>query len=945
LALSAVSYAGTAFKATTTLTDETSNNTSTADSFTAQVNGNNGASNISKLPIRSLMYAGSNAKVYVHLMPWFGFGDHMNIGYTSNNPAQVQRQVTDMISRGVDGAIIDWYGQGKFNSHFVFYNQATQDFMNETQLHAGFQFAIMDDAGSLKTCNATAGCDITQALIDDLTYAYNNYETSPSYLRYNNRPVVYFFGHEAYALDWARVRASVPGNPLFIFRNTGGFGYAESNGAFSWVAPETVSSTNPMALLYLDSFDKAVLSHTTAYTNGSAYKGFNDTLALWTANRIINQQCGQTWLASFAESSKYFSAATQMMGIQLVTWNDYEEATEIESGIDNCVTVTASATGTTASWNVTGQLNTIDHFSVYISQDGQNLMWLADAPATATSLNLAPFSLNAGGYTLFVKAVGKPTLTNKMSAGVPVTITNQPPVAVLAVSASSTIAPVTVTASTAGSSDADGTISSTVINFGDGSAAVSAASASHVYSTAGSYTITATVTDNLGASASASRIVTVPVSNKPPVALLSVTPNSATAPATVRASTAGSSDPDGTIAATVIQFGDGTATVSAASATHVYSAPGTYTVTATVTDNQGASSSASATVVVAAPNKPPVAAVAVSATSAYGPATISASTAGSSDPDGTVVSSTIHFGDGSSASGPSATHSYSAAGVYTITALVTDNQGASSTATTSVTVKAPEVIVSSPANGTSVVAPAHFVASGFSGNPVTSMQIYVDGVMVSHVASANLDVNQAIASGTHGVVIKGWDTAGRSFSKALNITVLAANQPPVAALSTSASTVMVGGAITASTAGSSDPDGSIVATTIDFGDGVSVAGSSASHQYKAAGTYTVRATVTDNQGATSSTTRTVIVQKQFVSVASPTGGTLTTSSAQVSAAGHSGYPVTATQIYLDGVLKYQTAASAVNTSISVSTGTHSIVVQSWDASGATFKSSPVSVTR
>jgi PKD repeat protein len=636
-----------------------------------------------------------------------------------------------------------------------------------------------------------------------------------------------------------------------------------------------------------------------------------------------------------------------MMGVQLVTWNDYEEATEIESGIDNCVTVSASATGTVASWSVTGQLNTIDHFSVFISMDGENLMWLADAPATATSLDLAQFSLNSGGYTLFVKAVGKPTLTNKMSVATPITIPNVRPVAALVVSSSSTTAPVTVTASTAGSSDPDGTIANTIINFGDGSAAVSAASATHVYSVAGTYTVTATVTDNLGASASATSTIIVTGANKPPIAALSVTANSATAPVTVSASTAGSSDPDGTIVSRTINFGDGSAAASAVSATHVYNAPGTYTVTATVVDNAGASSGAIAKVVVAAAaNKPPVAVISISAASAYGPATISASTAGSSDPDGTIAASAINFGDGTSASGPSASHVYSAAGTYAVTATVTDNQGATSTATAAVTIKAPEVVISTPANGVSTTSPVHFVASGFSGATVTAMQIYVDGVMVSSAASSTFDARIVMAPGAHAVVIKGWDTAGRNFNKPLTLTVtVPVNKPPVAVLGLNASSLLVGGSVSASAVNSSDPDGTIVATTIDFGDGAVVSSASASHQYKVAGTYTVRATVTDNLGATASATGTVAVQKQYVSLASPTGSALTTSSAQVSAAGHSGYPVTATQVYLDGVLKYQAAANTVNVSIPVPGGTHSIVVQSWDSSGATFKSSPVSVTR
>lgn len=502
-------YAGTAFKATTTLTAETANNTSAANTFASQTNGNLGATNISKVSMHSLLYSGSTAKIYVHLMPWFGFSNHMNVGYSSDDPAQVQRQLNDMVSRALDGVIIDWFGQGTLDPQFAPYSQVVQYFMQDSEQQPNFNFAIMDDAGSLKTCANTPGCSVTQTLINDLTYAYNNWENSPAYLHYNGRPVVYFFGEEAYTLDWTQVRASVPGNPMFIFRNTPGFNYAESNGAFSWVAPETVSGTDPMALLYLDNFDQTALSLWPVYSTESGYKGFNDSLAPFGTGRLIQQQCGQTWLVSVAESGKYYSTSKQMLGIQMVTWNDYEEGTELESGIDNCVTVSAAVSGTVVSWSLSGQANTVDHFTVFLSQDGENLMWLADVPANTTQLDIAPFQMNAGNYTVFVKAVGKASVANKMSASASVTIPNQAPVAVLSVSPTSGPAPLTVTASTAGSSDPDGSIASSVINFGDGSPSVNGTTATHTYSTAGTYTVTATVTDNLGASTSKTSTVSV----------------------------------------------------------------------------------------------------------------------------------------------------------------------------------------------------------------------------------------------------------------------------------------------------------------------------------------------------------------------------------------------------------------------------------------------------
>ena len=72
-----------------------------------------------------------------------------------------------MASRGLDGAVIDWYGRGTFNKHFISYdNDAILH--HQSELHPGFNFAMVHHAGALKTWNATIGCDVTQTLIDDL---------------------------------------------------------------------------------------------------------------------------------------------------------------------------------------------------------------------------------------------------------------------------------------------------------------------------------------------------------------------------------------------------------------------------------------------------------------------------------------------------------------------------------------------------------------------------------------------------------------------------------------------------------------------------------------------------------------------------------------------------------------------------------------------------------
>jgi hypothetical protein len=104
--------------------------------------------------------------------------------------------------------------------------------------------------------------------------------------------------------------------------------------------------------------------------------------------------------------------------LQIATWNDYEEGTEVETGIDNCVAITAALSGQTLSWAISGQENTLDHYMVYVSSDGQNLMPLMDVPTGSYSINLSGYAFQPGNYTLYVQAVAKPGLLNHMSGAV-----------------------------------------------------------------------------------------------------------------------------------------------------------------------------------------------------------------------------------------------------------------------------------------------------------------------------------------------------------------------------------------------------------------------------------------------------------------------------------------------------------------------------------------------
>jgi PKD repeat protein len=182
--------------------------------------------------------------------------------------------------------------------------------------------------------------------------------------------------------------------------------------------------------------------------------------------------------------------------------------------------------------------------------------------------------------------------------------------------------------------------------------------------------------------------------NNPPVAVISATPASGGIPLAVQFSSTGSSDPEGTALTYLWNFGDNT-TSSVANPSKTYALPGTYTATLTVKDASGLSNMKSITI--SAINQSPVASFTISGTSYDIPATVNVDASASSDPDGTIVSYLWNFGDGTTATGVTASHTYATPGSFPISLTVVDNNGASTTKTVSVTTVDPNAIAA-PSN-------------------------------------------------------------------------------------------------------------------------------------------------------------------------------------------------------------------------------------------------------
>jgi PKD repeat protein len=233
-----------------------------------------------------------------------------------------------------------------------------------------------------------------------------------------------------------------------------------------------------------------------------------------------------------------------------------------------------------------------------------------------------------------------------------------------------------------GSNDLDGSISSYAWEFGDGGTST-LEQPEYTYSSAAEYNVTLTVTDDRDLSSSNTTQASIGQSGAPPVADAGGPYNASTgSPVTLDGS--GSNDPDGSIASYSWDMDDGS-TRKGRKPSHTYGADGKYTVTLTVTNNEGETDIDTTTVTSATGNQAPTA----DAGGAYAEATgvaVQFEGGGSEDPDGSIASYRWIFEDGSTLKGKRPKRTFRTAGDYSVNLEVTDEDGLVDSDTARVTI-------------------------------------------------------------------------------------------------------------------------------------------------------------------------------------------------------------------------------------------------------------------
>jgi hypothetical protein len=180
-----------------------------------------------------------------------------------------------------------------------------------------------------------------------------------------------------------------------------------------------VNANDPEGLQYLERFYTRA-QRTGKFAMGSVYKGFDDSRASWGQGRRIPENCGQTWLDTFAEINRFYSSSRQLPALLIVTWNDYEEGTAIEPGIGCAAAVNAQISGSKLKWNFSGNRKTVDRFVIFASSDRRNLVGIGETGPNENSFDLRRGDSREGEQQrwFYVKAVAKPCMLDAISGPV-----------------------------------------------------------------------------------------------------------------------------------------------------------------------------------------------------------------------------------------------------------------------------------------------------------------------------------------------------------------------------------------------------------------------------------------------------------------------------------------------------------------------------------------------
>lgn len=270
--------------------------------------------------------------------------------YDSLDPALVEYQLASAWAAGIRGFVVDWYGPNDVEGLDRAAFQVLQK-IEDWQAHYGFQFYLALTYEE-QILNRIPQAQQEETAVAHLRHVLESYARSPAYLTYQNTPVIFMFqawtdGQPGLLTpeQLQRVQASLPEFHLLYMGAEQAY-LPVTDGFYSWVGGTNSDPADwgeDYANWLFPEQDFQTAQHGLDLTVGSVWAGFDDSgVNAWDVNglgipRFVERQDGlvyqQTW--SLALQDKQTRQRAGPAWVQIVTWNDWNEGSEIEPSLED----------------------------------------------------------------------------------------------------------------------------------------------------------------------------------------------------------------------------------------------------------------------------------------------------------------------------------------------------------------------------------------------------------------------------------------------------------------------------------------------------------------------------------------------------------------------------------------------------------------------------------
>ena len=301
----------------------------------------------------------NDMRIFVHYMPWFQskdfsgeWGMHWKMDrcnpdkikadgkrdiashfyplaepYDSSDPVVLDYHALLMKYSGIEGVLVDWYGSRN--------GAASTEALFDAIKRAGLELAIVyEDRNNLD--GASSQSQKVKWGQDDMVYLYNNFFKSPNYTKVDDKPLLMCFGPIDISTEnfkrapsmWTEIFSPLTVRkmtPCFLplygaSKNANDSRNHNAMGEFTWV--------NANNAAFLDNLKQNFSTYM-----GSAYPGFKDFYREggWGESITpVDYRDGQEFRDQLAVAE-----TKKVPMLQLVTWNDFGEGTQIEPTVED----------------------------------------------------------------------------------------------------------------------------------------------------------------------------------------------------------------------------------------------------------------------------------------------------------------------------------------------------------------------------------------------------------------------------------------------------------------------------------------------------------------------------------------------------------------------------------------------------------------------------------